>query len=386
MESALDYVSSNTALLPVAHRELRTKMHFLSHRERQQIRSPVPIDVVLDGEDAIILAGKFHGVTVGTEFTCFELLGLDPITAYAVADVRCKARLKIPITGETTVYFSRWSSEKRLEVLVDPSFAGDFIMLLREALRERISSEIEIIKAQQGDEMLHSDTNSVVVRRRGPTGVDIIWPRAHQSREPLPGLKIEHLDLKEQVARSAAALAHIFRFFQLEDLKDAGALDGGSLFHISAWNLKERFDSGDTVKERFDSGDTVKETENKIQLWFTNTSAQNLYFMIIKFNAAFEVRTVYPLSGYPQTIEAGESTPYTFTVDLEKELDGKGPYRNVLRVVVFDKPDIPDIPCVDYLDEGRTITPGYKHNHTWWIDDMEIFIDPKSNSQGCITS
>ncbi|KAI1767536.1 hypothetical protein GGR53DRAFT_526402 [Hypoxylon sp. FL1150] len=361
---------------------------------RKKCLSPIPIAVALRENEAVIPLGKFHGVKVGTEFICPAHPEVH-LVAHAVDAARCKARVSPgAFDPGCEVYFSRWVSsanndkkkkkKKKFRVLLGPGLDVEFREHLQYFLSEKISGVIEVAADLGGE---HTD---FILRRRGVAGVDVVCPRADQSGDPLPGLSVDDPEIKEQAARTAAALAHVFRFFQIEDLASRFR---SREFSVSMWSA--------CPKQRLESGVVVQE-EERVRLQFHNIGERDLYFVILLLGTGFEVRKVYPEDRNLKEMRPREIASADFRADLPKELDGKGPYRDVLRVVVFDKPYVPDVgylclpliwktldtaPAgdgIDSSDDGgkeRRITLGDKCDHTWSIEDMEIFTERHKRQQ-----
>ncbi|KAI4861719.1 hypothetical protein F4820DRAFT_432717 [Hypoxylon rubiginosum] len=365
----------------------------------------VPIRVKIDGQDAILPVGRIHGVKINTEFTSRTFQG--SLVIKEVMDGQCKTKPPSPEflrhlgNEDSKVYFSRWASEESFQVFIEPRWEGPrFQELLKKATEEKIFAEIEVSVHEEGSEL----KDFKLIRGKN-TDIGIVGPKGYEGG--LCGLKIESTDIEERARKSALALAHLFRFRQLLDLKKESS---GDSLQLDITGTKyttpqgEKLSIVDIVPEGTETIPERKEIVPKgtqIRLELENKGRTSLYFRVVNFTPGFKVAQMYPKDDTSQEVPGPGKASFKFRMDIPKELDGKeldgkeldgkeldgkGPFRDIFRVVIFKEEGVSlrpsDLtPIWDAMEDNENEDRGLGRDGTlvedltWWIKDVELWTE-----------
>ncbi|RYP58042.1 hypothetical protein DL770_010520 [Monosporascus sp. CRB-9-2] len=355
------------------------RLAFFSNKEP---RSPVPIIVRVEEKDAVLPIGRLHGVKVGAEFTTYPQPLNAPLSIYQVDELKCRARigqeLSSNLCNNSEVYSSRWSADETVKIGVDQSLGCEFRKLLHVALQNRIAGRIEV---SEGPEV-----GSFMLRKRGHDGVDVIGPKSLVGYDGVVhGLDIHDQHPEKLATKSALALAHLFRFQQVLDLRIEASKEPAPFKLIL---------EHDTSRKQLLSGDKAQDN-TRLRLSYENRGDTTLFFMFLVLSPGFHVRQLYPRIDSPQVMQAQCKGSFTFKLRVPSRLPD-GCHRDIIRAVITNRADVslktlelPDIWDTDQNSGEDTYGPE-RHatmisDLTWWVEDIEIWTErlvPAGESHG----
>ncbi|RYP31515.1 hypothetical protein DL768_011173 [Monosporascus sp. mg162] len=314
------------------------RLAFFSNKEPPY---PVPIIINVEGKDAVLPIGRLHGVKVGAEFMTYPQPLNVPLSIYQVDELKCRAKigqgLASNLRSNSEVYSSRWSADKTVKIGVDQSLGCEFWKLLHVTLQNRIAGRIEVSEGTEVD--------SFMLRKRGHDGVDVVGPKSLVGYDGVVhGLDIHDQHPEELATKSALALAHLFRFQQVLDLRNEASKEPAS-FHV----ILEH----DTSRIQLLSGEKVQD-DTRLRLSYENRGDTTLFFTFLVLSPGFHVRQLYPRTDSP------EAVPVLCDISL-KTLE------------------LPDIWDTDQ-DPGEGTSGPERHatmisDLTWWVEDIEIWTE-----------
>ncbi|KAF5227975.1 hypothetical protein FAUST_11407 [Fusarium austroamericanum] len=325
-------------------------------------------------DDKIILpVGTLHGVEQGSEFTFPSIATTISVTS--VTDSTCstnplpnvlRALEQIQHGATWDVIPSRWSfGSKPFEIAVDKELGLDFQQDLYHALKDRISSEVDV--TEWGSDSIHGGMLQV----KGPKEcIKLYGPESVIGNENLVrGLDFQgdDPDLDRKVA---IALAHLGRYWQILELRDRTRENAG-VFEIEMTKQEKRVPH----KEEF-------------CLKFHNKRDQKLHVSILNLGPGFHIEQLYPKSDSPMDISAGRKDEFKFSITVPENLRAEttNPLRDILRVMVtrgksfsWKTLELPSIWDAEQMELHQPISETRNIERSdafeWWLQDIIINTD-----------
>jgi len=372
--------------------------------------SATPIFGTLKDGIASLPVGKVHGINKGLEFIT---VSTGPNTIFSVSelyDLESKAKIvkgsvqDLPQSIRVIPY--RWSSEKTLNVIIDPKLGRSFQEKVIGHLRNRIAGNIQYADGTESTINQDSDAtwlwlgfsflkhvfsrlgnwitgnfryaNGVELTENEDSfrlgvkedgGIEIFGPKQVLGYQgPVRGWKTSEGTDNERAKESAIALAHLFRFGQIVHLRNESG--DAALFQV-------------TVNPRPDES-----AGNVFDVVFQNNDHKELYFAVVILSPGFHVKQLFPTTDTLQAVLPGGRSRVPFFLTVPAELkhdeasDQQHGYRDIVRTVVtrgrnlsLKNMELPDIWNADQWDNKRTGGLGRDGNlldhFSWWIRDVE---------------
>ena len=215
---------------------------------------------------------------------------------------------------------------------------------------------------------------------RGDENIDIFGPAPLIGYDgPVRGLELKY----QEAADSARAIAHLFRFEQILNLRHKISKDNPPFEVIL--EPESRGISGTPFRE-----------EESLTYTFKNNSDTELYFTVMTLSLGFHVKQLFPEWNYPATMPKGTSRSFDFSLHVPDNLKGSGSnaqdhtHRDIIRTVVtqgegtsLKSLELPDIwETFDPLKSRYTYTGGLRRYASlvtekdvrWWIQDDVMLI------------
>ncbi|KAI1825599.1 caspase domain-containing protein [Xylaria intraflava] len=324
--------------------------------------------------DTITLpVGQIHGIE-----RCAEFRGRPPqshllLSISKVDDYTSEANKPDGLAGtlppRLEVLPYRWVSKTPFKMQIGPGFEPGFHEKLRSSLQSRIIGTIEVAELSEDDRI--SGFTEWSLRKRGHADVDVSGASSLVGYDgPVRGLRIQG---EQHAAKSARALAHLFRFGQILDLR-VGAPE------VTPFKVTLNSGKLGTVGRIFADG-------TKYTYKFENTTREELYFAVMIFGPGFSIKQLFPPQDASLGVPARGSRSFQFILSIPGELKRNGgdgqnrnTHRDIIRTVVttdrgislksLELPHIWDAGQAEHeriMDSGRIAR--VVHSSRWWIHD-----------------
>lgn len=354
--------------------------------------SAAPLFVVTRDGDAILSVGRFHGVKEGAQFATYSPALPITLSIDWVDDFKCGSKVTQEVSHalqqHNAVFPSRWSLEgETLTVFVQLSLGNRFQELLYANLQDRISGCIEVTN----DEDYNSeDAHFRLNKREVDGGINISGPVSLIGYEGfVRGLDIKGGSDDMRATESALALAHLFRFGQILDLRNRASQNtpfeliltsGKNASNETSENKasNETSENNASNERAFSDGDGFKFT-------FKNHGEAELHFVVLVLSPGFHVKQLHPRWDSPKTVRGFETDSLKFCMripDRLKEVQAVDGHRDIIRTVVSTKkefsvkslelPDIWDTNQIHFRRNARLMSD--TSNDDWWIKDIETHV------------
>lgn len=374
----------------VTYRTLRDQVATKIHSQTPQVygqdrlaffgnKEPVsaaPVVVVIKEEDAILPVGRFHGVKKGAQFATYSPAPDITLSIDWIDDFKCGTKVTLEVSHALQQHNEllpcRWSLEgETLKIFVQLSLGNRFQELLYASLQDRISGCIEVTK---GEDYSSEDGHFRLNKRGVDGGIDISGPASLIGYEGFVrclNIKGESDDIR--ATESALALAHLFRFGQILDLRSKASQD--TPFEVIL-----------TTESNTSNRRTFLENE-RVKFAFENQGEAELHFVVLALSPGFHVKQVYPRWDSPKTVRGSETDSFGIWMRIPDGLKGRAidRHRDILRTVVstnkefsvksLELPNIWDTKQIEYnrwSHFGRNAKLlSDTSNVDWWIKDIE---------------
>lgn len=374
----------------VTYRTLRDQVATQMHSQTPQVygqdrlaffgnKEPVsaaPVVVVIKEEDAILPIGRFHGVKKGAQFATYSPAPDITLSIDWIDDFKCGTKVTPEVSHALQQHNEllpcRWSLEgETLKIFVQLSLGNRFQELLYASLQDIVSGCIEVTK---GEDYNSGDCHFRLNKRGVDGGIDISGPASLIGYEGF----VRCLDIKGEsddirATESALALAHLFRFGQILDLRSKA-------FQDTPFEVILTTESNTSNRRIFLENERVKFT-------FENQGEAELHFVVLALSPGFHVKQVYPRWDSPKTVRGSETDSFGIWMRIPDGLKGRAidRHRDILRTVVstnkefsvksFELPNIWDTKQIEY-NRWSHIGRNAKllsdtSNVDWWIKDIE---------------
>ncbi|KAI4285972.1 MAG: hypothetical protein L6R38_000265 [Xanthoria sp. 2 TBL-2021] len=344
----------------------------------KELLSAAPILVEIREADAILPIGRIHGVKKGAQFATYPPDPQISLTIDWVDNFKCGIKLAPEVSYAlqrfVEVFPSRWSlEEETLEVFVQPSLGSRFQEVLHTGLQDRISGCIEVKKEED-----HSSEAACFRLCQRDDKIDISGPVSLIGYEgSVRCLDIKGESDKMRATESALALAHLFRFGQILDLRNQAPQDG-------PFELVLNPETNRSNGARFLDNQKVKFT-------FENQGKVDLHFVVLVLSPGFHVKQLYPRWESPKTVRSSETESFEFRIKIPDVLKNSRAdnlnqsHRDIFRTVVStsSKFSVKSLELPDIWDANQIGYKGQSHlgrnakllsdtsNVDWWVKDIE---------------
>jgi len=327
--------------------------------------------------------GKVHGINKGSEFITV-LTGFKTIFSISeLYDLESKTKIvkgsAQNLSQSIRVIPYRWSSEKTLNIIMDPELKRSFREMVISHLRNRITGNIQYTKGTESTENKYSKAAWFRLGVKEDGGIEIFGPKQVLGYQgPVRGWKTSGGTNDERAKESAIALAHLFRFGQIVHLQNKS--EDAAPFQV-------------TVNPQ-----PGKNTMNVLDVLFQNNGDKELYFAVVILSPGFHVKQLFPTTDTLQAVLPGGRSRVSFFLTVPAELkhdkasDQQHGYRDIVRTVVtrgrnlsLKNMELPDIWNADQGENKRTRGLARDANlldpFSWWIRDYEATIDKYDSIQ-----
>ena len=344
----------------------------------KELLSAAPVLVEIGEADAILPVGRIHGVKKGAQFATYPPDPDISLTIDWIEDFKSGTKLAPEVSHMlqrcVEVFPCRWSLEgETLEVFVQQSLGSRFQELLYAGLQDRISGRIEVKKDED-----HSSEAAYFTLYQRDDKIDISGPVSLIGYEG----SVRCLDIKGEsdeirATESAIALAHLFRFGQILDLRNKAPQD-------EPFEVILNPETNESNGARFLHDQTVKYT-------FENRGEVELYFVVLVLSPGFHVKQLYPRWESPKTVRSSETDSFNFRIKIPDVLkNGRAvnlnqSHRDIFRTVVstsskfsvksLELPNIWDANQIEYKGQSHLGRNAKLLSDTsdidWWVKDIE---------------
>ena len=346
----------------------KDKLVFL---ETTEMFVQAPVRAEMKGRRALLPIGKIHGVIKGAVFVSRLSEPEVVLKVDDVSDLTSKGEIERDMDEQVMEFVPfQWYSEKSLMVDVDPNTEGSFRTALQAKLQERIASEVNI----ERNETTASDEDTTAanfrLRRSNNNELCISGPAMLGQEGPIRGPNLQGASTEERVVRTADALAHLFRFCQVYELRKDASVE------------PEKFNVA--LSKQTSPENPLSEGE-ELQYTFYNEDREDLYLTVINLGPGFQIEQLFPPENMPERIPPGRGKTITIAFSIPPQLESERPYRDVIRTVVtrgetqgFKSLELPDIWDTATMECGVPRGPGRTatfrgSSFAWWIVDHEVY-------------